>query len=163
MPEKISKIGASLVAQKLLIKSPHLFYDSQGKYLAGLIGNSEIVYISAATIDFYDEKSNEDWEKILKQAKKLNNEIDEAGLSYLNFKAFTATILGESTVGYGVIIKDEIFAFATANDNFKKWYKIKKKKDLSYRKVISLTGEYATISVQYSFLSGICRFIKLNI
>lgn len=150
-PEKINTESAPLPDNDDLIKSPYLFYNINGEYLAGPTGDSELIYISTEKILPDNRKSLTEWNSHMKLAKKLGNKVDNSGLSHIDFKHFAATVLGESAAGFGIVIKEEIFAFASANDNFRKWYKEKKKTDLSYRKVISKTGAYATTSAQYLF------------
>ncbi|MGB1283811.1 MAG: DUF4280 domain-containing protein [Polaribacter sp.] len=131
------------------ITSPYLFYSKEGIYLCGPTDDVQLVYITNDNVNIGDKKMQKDWDEIKNNATRLNNDIEANGLSYKDFKHFSATVLGESSVGFAVIIKEEIYAFASANDNFKKWYKKKKKEDISYRSVINKTGAYAISSDQY--------------
>lgn len=130
-------------------ESKYLFYNKDGEYLTGPIDDTQIVYITKENIVKTDKKTREEWQTIMTNSSKLNNGVDENGLTHKDFKHFAASVLGESCVGYNVVIKEEIFALASAIHNFKKLYSNRKNKAISYRSAITKTRVYAVNNAQY--------------
>ena len=130
-------------------KSPFLFFNRKGSYLCGPVDDAQHVYITEIALTLEEQKTQEQWDQLKESAVTLKNDTNTSLLTYKDFKHFAATVLGESSAGFNVIIEKEIFALASANHNFKVWYKARKNKDITYRTVISKTGAYATTSKQY--------------
>ena len=116
------------------------YYLYDGTFL-GNYGISKKIVICAKKIDREDKKSKKKWQEFLSPIRfEIENE---------EFLHFSATIFAESLMGYGIVIKEEVFAFATTIGNFIDKIKIEKKKDISYKEAIKFNGVYGANSPNY--------------
>ena len=116
------------------------YYLYDGTFL-GNYGISKEVVVCAKKSDREDKKSKKEWQEFLSPIRLIIENDD--------FIHFSATIFAESLMGYGVVIKEEVFAFATTLGNFIDKIKKEKKKDISYREAIKLNGVYGADSPNY--------------
>lgn len=116
------------------------YYLYDGTFL-GNYGISKEVVVCAKKTDREDKKSKKKWKEFLSPIRlKIENE---------EFLHFSASIFGESLMGYKVIIKEEVFAFATTIGNYRKKMKEEKNKDLTYREAIEENGVKAAGKENY--------------
>lgn len=95
------------------------YYLYDGTFL-GNYGISKEIVVCAKKSDREDKKSKKKWQEFLSPIRlEIENE---------EFLHFSATIFAESLMGYGIVIKEEVFAFATTIGNFIDKIKIEKKK-----------------------------------
>ena len=116
------------------------YYLYDGTFL-GNYGTSKEVVVCAKKTDREDKKSKKKCQEFL-SPNRLAIENEE-------FIHFSATIFGESLMGFKVIIKEEVFAFANAIGNYKEKIKENKKRELTYREAIQENGVYAAGDQNY--------------
>jgi hypothetical protein len=118
------------------------YYLYDGTFL-GNYGISKEVVVCAKKSDREDKKSKKKWQEFLSPIRLIIENDD--------FIHFSATIFAESLMGYDIVIKEEVFAFATTLGNFIDKEKAKKnKKDISYREAIAMNGVYGADSPNYN-------------
>ncbi len=116
------------------------YYLYDGTFLGSYRTSKEVVVCSKKS-DREDKKSKKKWQEFLSPIR-LEIENDE-------FLHFSATIFGESLMGYEVIIKEEVYAFANAIGNYKDKIKEDKKREINYREAIQENKVYAAGDQNY--------------
>ena len=117
------------------------YYLYDGTFL-GSYGQSNEIVVCAKKVTRENKTNKKLWFEFISPIR-LAIENDE-------FLFFSGSIFAESAMGYEVIIKEEVFALATATGNFKRRIEIEKKKKYSYREAIVLNGTYGAKSPNYN-------------
>jgi hypothetical protein len=137
--EDISFINQTLSKSKK--NSANGFYYLYDGTFLGNYGNSKEVVVCAKKSDREDKKSKKKWQEFLSPIRLIIENDD--------FIHFSATIFAESLLGYEIVIKEEVFAFAKAIGNYIIKEKEDKNKELTYREAITANGVYGADSPNY--------------
>ncbi len=113
------------------------YYLYDGTFL-GNYGDSKEVVVCSKKVNKEDKKTKKKWQEYLMPVRLT---IENEELIH-----FAASIYGESSIGFGVVIENEVYAFASTIGNFKR----DKYPNLTYRQALEKNGVYAVGSTNYT-------------
>lgn len=135
--ENIDSINQTLVKGKNNSANGYYFLND-GTFLGNYGTSQNIVICDKKNTKYKDNNDKIGWNEFSNpQRLDIFNE---------DFIHFSGAVYGESVQGFGINIKEEIFAFATAIGNYKK----KSKKNMSYRQALNENNVYAIGEKNYN-------------